>query len=128
MILIRLFTFGLAVLGATINNKPPADSELVYEVNTTTPGESHVIPNRWMVYLKKDSEKTPAEHAGWATSLHEDHSGGFRGVMNVFNLVILEQKGYNGEFTDWTVEQIRKDKDVSYIFASGFRSEGPNGV
>jgi hypothetical protein len=42
-----------------------------------------------MILLKNDAKKHPAEHAGWANSLHEKDPGDFLGVTTVFDYTMF---------------------------------------
>lgn len=100
-----MLLFKLLLLGCTVLGAPKKDEGL--------PPPSEVWPNTYSVYLKWDSKKSAAEHAGWATSLHEKDHGGHSGVQNVFTLNEIRMKGYSGEFTDEVINKIREDREVS---------------
>jgi hypothetical protein len=74
---------------------------------------SGLVPNSWIVVLKDDAEKLPAEHAGWANSLHDKDPGGFLGVTAVFDYTNIGVQGYSGQFTVGVIEIIQADEDVS---------------
>ena len=109
MHLFKLLLLGCTVLGAPTKDEGPL------------PPPSEFWPNLYSVYLKWDSKQSAAEHAGWATSLHERDHGGHSGVQNVFTLNELEMKGYTGEFTDDVINKIREDREVSSTFEVGLR-------
>lgn len=100
-----MLLFKLLLLGCTVLGAPKKDEGL--------PPPSEVWPNTYSVYLKWDSKKSAAAHAGWATSLHEKDHGGLLGVQKVFTLNEIQMKGYWGEFTDEVIDKIRKDREVS---------------
>lgn len=70
------------------------------------------LPNMWRVWLKEDAERSAKEHAKWASSMHNTHSGGLAGVRYVLDPALGAQS-YVGEFTDYVINIIRKDEDVS---------------
>lgn len=74
--------------------------------------EDNRIPNMWDIWLKYDANRTVEEHADWASSVHDTHTGGLRGVISTYNFSAIRMRGYSGELTDATVKVIEKDKDV----------------
>lgn len=124
MLLSWIFTLGLAAhrgaavaIGHPSNPSTPELQRLFPETRGPLTHEEleaqSVIPNRWVVLLKEGAKKSVAEHAEWANSVHMQHPEGLAGVLPVMESEYHPLRVYYGEFSDQTVQKIRKDKDAS---------------
>lgn len=122
MLLLRILTLGLlAHHGAAAPTEGQAtDLSDHHHLQSRSPDEpahipqdtAELVPNSWIIHLKDNAEKSPAEHAAWATKIHEEYPQGLKGVHLIMNWHNTKTYGYAGDFADKTIDKIRKDKDV----------------
>lgn len=101
-------------LWSDCNDRPSAHSD------------SKPIRNQWHVRLRKGSDMSVNEHAGWAQRIHKEDSvliqghapaedpRDFRGVFKVYDKK-SGIRGYDGEFSCLTKDRIEEHEDVSFF-------------
>lgn len=82
-------------------------------------GESHLIPDSYIVVLHKDQHHKADEHLSWLQSAHAadltaqaDHTS-FTGLRHSYDVGTL--KGYSGHFSQDVLRQIRSRPEVAYV-------------